>query len=76
MYQRLLQLAAESLRRAETAELNKTYTASVRAVDAVTPTAISGLGACIVSILFSHSDIDGHWRSYATAAIWLAIPGK
>jgi hypothetical protein len=47
IYQRLLQFAAEILRRAETAEVNRTYMASVVAVDAITPRAISGLGACM-----------------------------
>ena len=42
-YHTLLQVAAGSRRRADTAAVNMTYTASVAAVDATTPSASQGL---------------------------------
>jgi hypothetical protein len=44
-YHRLLQLAATLRLRAVTAAVNITYTASVPAVQAITPIAIRGFGA-------------------------------
>src|ERR1700753_1805115 len=42
-YQKLLQVAAGTRRRATTAEVNMTYTASVAAVASTTPMAVNGL---------------------------------